>query len=353
MKDLKEILRSNFLVSKKILKNKKIGKNELKGYWSNISKTDQDQFLKDCKTLGTLEAVKKSFPDYEDIIFDPSRVAALKFLDIKDTDLGVDYGCMWGNVLTYCAKQSKFMVGIDQTFESLEFLNQRIKEENLTNVALINENLRNELPFNKNFDFSIVNGVLEWIPDTNQIELKKHFNEKTKKSLYKENKPRDHQLKFLTEVNKHLKEDGKLYLAIENRWDYQHFLWKRDPHSNLFYTAILPRKIANFISKIVYGRSYVNYIYSINGLKKLLNESGFKISKKFAVFPDYRFPQIMIDMENPNTADYRSVYINKETKNIAKKLFRIFRKLTDILIYQKLKLLSLSPSIIIIAKKIK
>ena len=179
------------------------------------------------------------------------------------------------------------------------------------------------------------------------------FKMTIKKSPKKENKPRDYQLKFLTEVNKHLKKSGKLYLAIENRWDYQHFLWKRDPHSNLFYTAILPRKIANLISKIIYGRSYVNYIYSINGLKKLLNESGFRISKKFAVFPDYRFPQIMIDMENPNTKDYRSVYVNKKTKNIIKKLFRIFRKLTDILIYQKLKLLSLSPSFIIIAKKIK
>ena len=85
------------------------------------------------------------------------------------------------HVLTYCMGAVKAYGRVDQTFESLEFLNQRIKEENLTNVVLINENLRNE-PFNKNFDFSIVNGVLEWIPDTNQIELKKHFTKKTKSS---------------------------------------------------------------------------------------------------------------------------------------------------------------------------
>ena len=87
------------------------------------------------------------------------------------------------------------------------------------------------------------------------------------------------------------------------------------------------------------------YIYSIYGNNNISLKGVIEVNNK------NHYPQIMIDMENPNTADYRSAYVNKKTKNIIKKLFRIFRKLIDILIYQKLKLLSLSPSFIIIAKK--
>ena len=115
-----------------------------------------------------------------------------------------------------------------------------------------------------------------------------------------------------------------LYLAIENRWDYRHLLWKRDSHSNLFYTAILPRWISNIISKIVYGRRYVNYIYSMKALERLLSLAGFSITKKYAAFPDYRFPQQIIDIDYKDTSDYYPVYssLAKPTKNIVKKVFR-------------------------------
>ena len=140
-------------------------------------------------------------------------------------------------------------------------------------------------------------------------------------------------------------------MAIENRWDYQHFLWKRDPHSNLFFTAILPRKISSLISRIVYGRDYVNYIYSMKQLERLLSLAGFSIIKKFAAFPDYRFPKKILDMNNINTEDYEPVYNNKKTKNILKKIFRRLRFTLDIILYKKFKLLGLAPSFIIIATK--
>ena len=353
MRKLLELITNNYRLSNNIyypINNE--NSDEKKGYWSNISIEDQEKFLIECHNNNTLEAVRNLFPNYEDIIFEPTRSVGLRFLDIQSKDVGIDYGCMWGNMLIHCAKKSKFMVGIDQTSPSLEFLNQRLYEEKVDNVALINENLRNPLPFKENFDFAIINGVLEWIPDINQIDLTKHFNNKGENNSYKKrSNPFGLQLEFLKQVNNNIKKNGKLYLAIENRWDYQHFLWKRDPHSNLFYTAILPRWISNIISKVIYGRPYLNYIYSMNNLERLFSLAGFSIAQKYAVFPDYRFPQKILDMQNIDTSNYSPVYINRPTKNFIKKVFRKGRYFLDIILYKKLKFLSLAPSFIIIAKK--
>tara|TARA_B100000315_G_scaffold128129_1_gene117819 strand:- start:74 stop:1144 length:1071 start_codon:yes stop_codon:yes gene_type:complete len=323
-----------------------------KRYWNNISVKDQERFLIECRENGTLNAVRKLFPNYEDIIFEPTRSVGLKFLNIKSSDIGIDYGCMWGNMLIHCAKKSKFMVGINQTIPSLEFLNQRLYEEKLDNVALINENLMNPLHFRKIFDFALINGVLERIPETNQIDLTQHFNTKDNSLIKGKSNPFELQLKFLKQVNLNLKKEGTLYLAIENRWDYQHLLWKRDLHSNLFYTAILPRWITNIISKIVYGRRYVNYIYSMKALERLLSLAGFSITKKYAAFPDYRFPQQIIDIDYKDTSDYYPAYrsLAKPTKNIIKKAFCKCRHFLNTILYKKLKLLTLAPSFIIIAK---
>jgi len=322
-----------------------------KGYWSNIPIKDQDSFLSACNAVGTINAVRKSFPNLEGIIYKSTRAVGLRFLDIKSDDIGVDYGCMWGNLLIHSAKKCKLIVGIDQTEASLKFLSQRLKEEKLNNVYLINENLRNLLPFNLNFDFAIVNGVLEWIPETNQIDLTKYFNKSKVNILNSKLNPNESQQEFLKKIYFSLKDTGKLYLAIENRWDYQHFLWKRDPHSNLFYTAILPRKISNIISKIFYGRPYVNYIYSMKELERLLSAAGFVLIEKFAAFPDYRSPLKIMDINNEDTTDYHPVYHTTPTKNIIKKIFRRIRNYLDKVIYSNLKLFNLAPSFIVIAKK--
>ena len=75
------------------------------GYWSNISVEDQNTFLSECNDIGTLNAVRKSFPNLEGMIFAPTIAVGLKLLDIKSHHIGIDYGCMWGNLLLYSAKK--------------------------------------------------------------------------------------------------------------------------------------------------------------------------------------------------------------------------------------------------------
>lgn len=322
-----------------------------KGYWSNLSKKEQTVLLRNLERDSTRNIVNKLFPRFGKIIFDPMRAVGLRLLEIKEHEVGVDYGCMWGNLLIYCAKNCRSMLGVDQTQESLEFVKYRLKEENLFNCYLLNTNLRENLPLKETFDFAIVNGVLEWMPDENDVELNALFR-KSKSCIKKHSSnPKLVQLEFLRMVYSNLKPGGKLYLAIENRYDYQYFLWKKDPHSNLFYTAFLPRRIANLISNAWYGRPYVNYLYSINELEKLTKEAGFSEVEKYAAFPDYRYPQKIIPVQTNMENNFKSVYMLRSTHNILKRGARKIRKILDWVIYKKLGLFSLAPSFIYIARK--
>lgn len=321
------------------------------GYWSNFSREDQNTLFSALKDHPSKDVIASHFPQYYDMIYNNSRCVGLELLQIDRNDVGIDYGCMWGNVMVYCAKYCKTMIGVDQTEDSLKFLKVRLDEENIQNSYLINANLRDEIDLTNMLDFSIINGVMEWVPDTSVIDLQKHFK-KSKFRLIKASKnPRSEQLKFLKMVNNNLNSSGKLYLAIENRFDYQYFLWKRDPHSNLMYTAFLPRIISNMISNLYYGRPYVNYIYSKKELDKILREAGFNDIKIYATFPDYRFPQKIIFSDSKDDTSYSPVYSPGKREDIIARIFRKARYMLDILIYKKLKMYSLAPSFIVIARK--
>jgi len=319
------------------------------GYWSNLDKNEQSILIKKLEKNTPKKVVHDLFPRLETIIFDPMRPIGLKFLEIKEHEYGVDYGCMWGNLLIYAAKNCREMLGIDQTQESLKFTKYRLEKEGISNCCLLNFNLREYLDLKKLFDFAIVNGVLEWIPEEGEVELKKFLRKKNFAFKKPQKDPKKVQINFLKMVRNNLKRNGRIYLAIENRYDYQYFLWKRDPHPNIYMTSFLPRPAANFISNFWFGRPYVNYLYSFNELEQLLNVAGFNEIQKYAVFPDYRFPVKIISLKNKN--EYNVVYNSKPTKKIHKKIFRRIRSNLDLIVYKKLKLFYLCPSIVIIAKK--
>jgi cyclopropane fatty-acyl-phospholipid synthase-like methyltransferase len=350
MKELLDFLINNYKSEDEIFKSKASD-----GYWSNLSKTDQDKLFFSLKSMNTKDAIKKYFPQHYSMIYDPMRNTGLTLLDIKKDEVGVDYGCMWGNMLLYASKNCREMLGIDQTLDSLKFVQKRIEEENINNCYLLQADIKSKLNLKSRFDFAIVNGVLEWVPEVSEVELDIYHSRdkiKLKKGLIDilNQSPAELQHQFLCKVNDHLTERGRLYLAIENKFNYQYFLWKRDPHVNLFYTSFLPKFLSNLISYIFRGRPYRNYIYSKNGLKKLLKNAGFTSITSYAAFPSYQFPLKIIPIER-KFLFYEPVYIMGPRKGIFMRVFRKFRRSLDVLIFNKLKLLFFVPAFIIIAEK--
>jgi hypothetical protein len=269
---------------------------EKEGYWSNLEKEENQKLLSEAKRCSTLSAVRKVCPDYEDVIFSPKRWGSLGLLELNGKETCTDLGCMWGALTIPLARQCKHVIGVDQTYESLAFLQKRADEENLKNIDLLCGRLNKLENFGKKSDVILVNGVLEWIPDSNDISLKK-FIGKRKKAV-SANDPEKEQEKFLRKCFLNLNERGKLLLAIENRFDLEHFFGKPDPHVFLNHITYMPRWYANIRSNQKLGRNYVNYLYSFKQIEKKLKCSGFSSVRLYACWPDYRFADRIMPIDS-------------------------------------------------------
>ena len=317
-------------------------------YWSNLDQNENGNFIEYLKSASSAKvALIKKYPQYYDIIFSPKREAGLELLELEGNETCIDYGCMWGALTIPLARRTRFVLGVDQTLNSLIFLSRRIEDENLKNIDLLCENLNRMPTVEKKVDVAIVNGVLEWIPEKGKIELKQYYGKDVKKT-YTDN-PKDMQINFLKKVYSNLNKEGKLYLAIENRYDFKMFLSIKDPHANLMFTSILPRKVANFISMRKLGRPYVNWLYSFPALKNILKEVGFNIVNLYSCFPDYRFPKFINPYEH-KLEGYTSI-ISTRNADGKIKAKRVGVKIVELLLFKYLKAKYFAPSIIAIAKK--
>lgn len=315
------------------------------GYWSNLDKEENESFSKELPRLGSKKTVEQHFPQHFGVIFSPKRAGGLPLLDPKPGEIIVDVGCMWGALTIPLARSGSNVVAIDQTLESILLLKQRLIEDNLPNVEVVCADLK-KIEFKQcSVDKFVVNGVLEWIPESGVIEIKKYYGKRHAKKNYGRINTYDLQLKFLRGIHNGLKLDGMLYLAIENRYDAFNFLGLPDPHCNLRFVTFLPRFLQNMISRIFLGRPYVNWTYSAIGLKKLLKEAGFRDVKISYAFPDYRSPEQILSKAGMRY--YRPCKFRR-AKNI---FIKVVCYMIEDILFRRLKITALAPSFVILAKK--
>ncbi len=322
-----------------------------KGYWSNLSQKKNDEFLKILENNNCRTAVRSFMPEFEDMIFSAKREAALELFDNEKQGVCIDYGSMWGVLSVGMAKRGHQVIAVDQTYDSLKFLQSRSNDEGLENIHLVQDDIR-EVNFKNIANYAIVNGVLEWIPEVNEVIVSDYLD-KTKTELKnslsekKIKEPKAMQLDFLKKVNNSLKDGGQLLLAIENKFNYGYIMGKADPHVNLRFTTFLPRFFSNIISKIFRKKDYRTYIYSFNELKNLLKEAGFSKIEDFCCFPMYHFPELIL----PNSKDGIDQYETYDDKNIVTWKQKLIFKYFEIFLMKYLKARYFSPAIIIVAKK--
>jgi len=336
------------IISTKLERNNEIWNGPKGNYWSNLNIEENKKFLQDIGILGSKNSVEKHFPEHYDVIFSPKRAAGLILLDLKPGEIVVDAGCMWGALTIPLAKAGCNVIGIDQTYESLKLLEKRVSEEQLKNVELICSDLNKIFFYESSFDKAIINGVLEWISQETSVELKKFYGKKSGGITFRSNtqSPGNLQYDFLKKVFNGLKNEGTLYLAIENRFDIFYFMSQPDPHCNIRFITFMPRWIQNVMSNLILGRPYVNWIYSPKQLAKMLNTVGFRNVEIMYAFPDYRMPEYILSKKGLN---HYHPFKYRTTKNILKK---IVVYVTEDLIFRKLKLNFFSPALIVIARKV-
>ena len=313
-----------------------------KGYWSNLDKEENQRFLDMLQKYPPREAVRIALPQFENIIFSEKREAALELLDIQPGEVCIDYGCMWGVLSVGMAKRGGRVVSIDQTGPSLTFLAHRRRHDKLDSLTIVQDDIKKvDLP--ELADCSVVNGVLEWIPETSEVDLKKFYGRRMVRSGPRVS-PQMMQLDFLQRVHRNLKGGGRLLLAIENRYDYTQFIGKKDPHANLWFTSFLPRQLSSLLSYIQLGRPYVNYLYSFPSLHKLLLQAGFAEVELYMCFPNYRFPELILPYDG-GLAQYRAIWPEGSTwrRKVALWIERFLMRV--------LKGRFFAPSIVAVARK--
>jgi len=320
-------------------------KKSQKGYWSNLSKEENSKILDGLESSSPEEVTLKEMPQHYEVIFSSQRAVAAELLDLKGHEVIVDLGCMWGALTIPLAKQSKHVLGIDQTIESLIFSSKRAESEGLKNTSFLNANLR-DIKLPQLFDAAIVNGVLEWVPETSEVDLNQFFTSKSVKTKVKTN-PKLIQKNFLKNVYNCLNSDGKILLAIENRYDYKYFLGFKDPHAQTLFTTILPKKLVSIFFKVFKKKEYNTWIYSFNETKKLVKDAGFKNIDIYSAWPHYHFPEQIF-----RYGCIDGTFVSPSIRRNGKIKFKLLvKRFFETILFKILKVDFFAPAIIIIGKK--
>ncbi len=97
---------------------------------------------------------------------------------------------------------------------------------------------------------------------------------------------KDPYMAFLIDVKQKLKENGKIYIAIENRLGMKYFSGCKEDHTGTVFEGIegyLGSKVETF---------------SYHGLKDLFRRCGFEKTEFYYPYPDYKFPSEIFSDEH-------------------------------------------------------
>jgi SAM-dependent methyltransferase len=183
----------------------------------------------------------------------------------------LDLGCGIGPLSINFSHYVDDVVAADCGLVQLQLLKARAKEAGLNNLRLVCAGDRRHLPFpSGTFDLVLLNGVLEWVG----IKFK--------------GEPRQRQIEFLKEVRRVLKPDGEVYIGIENRFGLPYLFGMPDEHTRLRFVTLLPRLLADTLSRTKVHKPYRIYTYSRRGFRKLLREAGYGSDQFYFPLPNYR-----------------------------------------------------------------
>ena len=244
----------------------------------------------------------RNVADWVDNITVNNRYTWKLFLDLRSDSRFLDFGCGLGNLTSNIAPHVGRVVALDLTWERLEFSRERFAKFNPNDrITLVAAGDGDHLPFPDGyFDCVALSGVLEWIADDLDVDAEAGSRAakavKMVMSFFGTSNPRRTQLRFLRELRRILKPDGQLFVAIENRWNYEYFKGRRDHHSGLKYGALLPRFAANLYSIGYSHRPYRTYTHSFPGFRRLFAEAGFPSQEFYGLSPGYSRLQEIIPL---------------------------------------------------------
>ncbi len=192
----------------------------------------------------------------------------------KDADV-LEIGAGMGAITGVLCKKAKSVTSVELSKQRATAI--ATKHKNCDNLEIIVGNL-NDIKFNKKFDYITLIGVLEYA-----------------NMFTNSNNPFDD---FLSNIKKLLKPEGKLLIAIENKFGIKYFAGAVEDHTSIKYDGIVG--YSNKKGAITFGKKE---------LDELLKRNGFLNTKFYYPLPDYKLPNVIFsDNYLPSCDDIDNLY---------------------------------------------
>jgi ubiquinone/menaquinone biosynthesis C-methylase UbiE len=264
-------------------------------YWGEVGRDKAGELLDAARKESWAKAVQAHFPNDENMrlsLLDLQRASWAPMLGLDERSVALDVGCGYGAITHSISRLVGELYSIEAIPERIEFTQERLRQEGIYNVRLIQASATALPLVEKSFDLVVTNGVLEWVGEWDTRD-----------------DPRHAQLKFLSTIRRLLKDGGVLVIGIENRFGYPLFLGECD-HSGIPYTSLVPRCVASFMlrhssvphhrTRLNPQREYRTFTYSERGYRKLLKEAGFANVSCHWAEPGYNQPYYLTPLAVPH-----------------------------------------------------
>lgn len=187
----------------------------------------------------------------------------------------LEIGAGMGAITGVLCKKAKHVTAVELSKQRASVIAEKHKKYD--NLEIIVGNL-NDIKFNKKFDYITLIGVLEY--------ANMFTNSDT---------PFDD---FLSNIRKLLKPDGKLLIAIENKFGIKYFAGAVEDHTSIRYDSIIG--YCNKKGPITYGKKELTELLVKNGLCNV---------RFYYPLPDYKLPNVIFSDEClPTEKDIDNLY---------------------------------------------
>ena len=233
----------------------------------NLDYLTDDDFYSDGDVENDLLEIVKSGKNFEEVLKKDNRWAILYHLSpirqniinwypFKEGATCLEIGAGCGAITGVLCDNLEKVVSVELSKKRATINYERHK--NRDNLEIIVANLNN-IKFEEKFDYITLNGVLEYAG-----------------SFTKTANPYED---FLKQIKKYLKPDGKLIVAIENRYGLKYFAGAKEDHTARAFDSI--KGYIGIDSVKTFGKKE---------LEELLATSGFKTQEFYYPHPDYKMP---------------------------------------------------------------
>lgn len=190
--------------------------------------------------------------------FSNVRENIIEGLDISKKHEVLEIGAGCGAITGVLARKAKHVDAIELSLKRTKI--NAYRHKNFDNIKISVGNFQDiEKSIKKKYDFITLIGVLEYA-----------------QGYISENNPYE---SFLSKIKEHLTDDGKLIIAIENKFGLKYWAGCREDHTGKMFEGIEGYASASKVR--TFGK---------NELIKILTDAGFNEWEFYYPYPDYKFP---------------------------------------------------------------